>query len=194
MDLYKEICSKYPDTSFRLEDMQATVQYEAVHGKNSCPYLGYNNSMNQVGTNFGEKSQKSIEIDVSVLKNAVNDPEYKERLLNKIDGTLDSYSRWVSDANEQGATNMCVGITDEGEGIQTYGVFSQVAFSTEEQIKAMWSENSAVEALMQKAQQMQDSLIEGYMQALTEHTIAEDAYTEVFDQIDSGTGAESIQA
>ena len=48
--------------------MNAEVEFEKKNGTNCCPWLGYNNSMNQFGDNFGMMSQKSVENDATVLK------------------------------------------------------------------------------------------------------------------------------
>ena len=174
MDLYKSICEKYPDVSFRLTDMNAEVEYEKKNGTNCCPWLGYNNSMNQIGDNFGKMSQKSVEIDATVLKKSLEDPNYRENFMAYLDDSLTDtrYNEWRSMAYEQGATNMCLGFIDENGKLTKCATNANCEFSTEEQIKSMWKNDSFQDELLGKVMSQKDELLENYMKMLFEHSQA----------------------
>ncbi len=174
MDLYKSICEKYSDVSFRLTDMNAEVEYEKKNGTNCCPWLGYNNSMNQIGDNFGKMSQKSVEIDATVLKKSLEDPNYRENFMAYLDDSLTDtrYNEWRSMAYEQGATNMCLGFIDENGKLTKCATNANCEFSTEEQIKSMWKNDSFQDELLEKVLAQKAELLDNYMKILSEHSQA----------------------
>lgn len=172
MDLYKSICEKYPDVSFRLDDQAARLDYEKKNGTNCCPYLGYNNSSNQVGDNFGKMSQKSVEIDVSVLQKSLDDPKYFDEFMFYLDeGLTDSkYNEWKQMACGLNATNMCLGFKDDNGRPAKYATNSNCEFATDEEIRSQWGKGVNKDALLQKINSTNNELIDNYMQLLSEHT------------------------
>lgn len=172
MKLYDEICQKYPDVTFRLDDKQTSIAYQKKYGTDCMAYLGYGNSMNQVGDNFGEFSQKSVEIDVSVLKNCIGSEDYKDRFMSKLDMSLREYSSWQKTALEQNASYMCMGFTDDGNGTSTYAVCANTPFSTENQIRQMYNNKGLAyskQFIIHKVEELQSELTETYMNMLSEH-------------------------
>lgn len=81
LDYYHEICSKFTDISFRLSDIEETLK----HMNDSRPYLGYNDSLNQVGDNYSEIGKVSIDIDVAVIRKMQSDSSFEEEVLDTID-------------------------------------------------------------------------------------------------------------
>lgn len=159
LQVYQEICERFTNVSFRLDDREESIKYQAVNGVDCCPYLGYKNSMNQVGEYFGEKEQKSVELDASVVEKAKTDEKYLDQLLDTIKKETDHYDFWVGKADEQGVSNLCVSIFDEGKGIETAGNYSNYAFSTEDQLKTMWSRQTSIEQMMNQGAKMKNLLL-----------------------------------
>lgn len=170
MDLYKSICEKYPDVSFRLDDQAARLDYEKKNGTNCCPYLGYNNSSNQVGDNFGKMSQKSCQIDSAVLKRCLEDPTYREEFEYYLDDTLAHYDSWKQRALEMNQTNMCVGFTDEAGKLGVYADGANTDFATDAELKSRWGSGIDKDALLQKIGSDNNELLENYMKLLSEHS------------------------
>lgn len=170
MDLYKEICSKYSDVSFRLDDQNARSDYEKKNGTRCCPYLGYNNSSNQVGDNFGKLSQKSCRIDSSVLKRCLADPTYREEFEYYLNETLTGYDTWKQRALDMNHTNMCVGFTDEGGKLGIYADGANDEFSTDDEIKRRWGVGGSYNELLQKVESTNNELLDQFMELLSKHT------------------------
>lgn len=170
LNLYKSICMKYPDVSFRLDDQKATLQYEQTYGTDCCPYFGYNNSDNQVGENFGKLSQKSVVIDASVIEKCLQDPSYQQNFMNELDTHIKEYSKDLQRAAEFGATNMCIGFVDEGKGLSKYAINAHTEFSTEEQIKAKWKLGGNQGVLINKIGDVKNEMLDNYMKILSEHS------------------------
>ena len=80
LDYYHEICSKFTDISFRLSDIEETLK----HVNDSRPYIGYNDSLNQVGDNYSEIGKISIDIDVAVIRKMQSDSSFEEEVLDII--------------------------------------------------------------------------------------------------------------
>ena len=77
LDYYHNLCSKFPDISFRLSDMEESLK----HMNDRRPYFGYNDSLNQVGDNYSEMGQVSIDIDAAVIRKMQNNPDFEEAVL-----------------------------------------------------------------------------------------------------------------
>lgn len=67
--VYQDLCAEFPDITFRMEDKTRPDSE-----------IGYKNSLHQVGKNFGEPGQYSICIDVSVIRQMQQNPEYAEKV------------------------------------------------------------------------------------------------------------------
>lgn len=166
IEYYNALCDLYPDITFRLDDMASAMSFNSNDG---CPYLGYNNSMNQIGSNFGEINQYSISIDISVIRNMQRDPAYEASVLDTIQDTQARYSNYQSRAKEQGMFYFCVNIEDNGGNIQRSTTYSHTAFSTEDEVKAMWNKNTQASHAIEKLEEVQNELLENYMKLLSEH-------------------------
>lgn len=145
---YQNLCKDYPDVTFRLDDKSTWKEGEVS--------LGYKNSMNQVGSNFGYPGQVSISIDVSVIKKMQQDPEYEKEVRGLIERSRDYHSADKADAARLGYTYFATSIDDGGGHPATSQTMSYSPFSTEEQIKALWNregKDSNVMTIFEKQRQ-----------------------------------------
>ncbi len=67
--VYQDLCAEYSGITFRLEDKTKPDSE-----------IGYKNSLHQIGNSFGEPGQCSISIDISVIRQMQQDPEYAEKV------------------------------------------------------------------------------------------------------------------
>ena len=130
---YQNLCKEFAGVSFRLDDV-----YEAAK-HNGSPYLGYNNSFNQVGNNFGHSGQCSITLDVSVIKKMQEDPRYEQSVKGMIENTKTRYSEFETDALKDGYQYVSVSIEDNGGKPQRAIAQSNVPCSTEDEVRSMWN-------------------------------------------------------
>lgn len=159
-DYYQNLCKNYPNITFRLEDKAAAA------GKVGQCCLGYNNSMNQIGNNFGKQGQCSISLDISVIEKMQNDPEYEQRIKGMIENSCDRYSEYESNALADGYSYVSILIEDEG-GQPIRGIMeSNIPYSTEEQVKAMWSDDKLTEKLKIKFENGKRTLLDSYLEML----------------------------
>lgn len=170
MDMYRSICEKYPDVTFRLDDMAACTEYYDKNGQNAYPYMGYKGSMNQVGENFGEMQQKSVEIDRAVLERCMKDPNYKADFEFYLEDKISRYDMFRREAMQDGYTNICVGFSDEEGKLSMSVTQAHCKFSTEEEIKQQWSMQQNTAELVDKVNETKDEVLENYMQLLSEHS------------------------
>lgn len=170
MDMYKSICEKYPDVTFRLDDMSACTKYYDKNGQDAYPYMGYNGSMNQVGENFGEMYQKSVEIDCAVLERCMKDLDYKSDFEFYLDNKISRYDVFRQEALQAGYTNICVGFSDENGKLSMSVTQAHCAFATEEEMKHQWAMLHNTDALVDKVDETKDEVLENYMQMLSEHS------------------------
>ena len=157
---YQQLCKEFLDITFRLEDKEEAVKNTGE------PYLGYNNSMNQIGGNYGENGQCSISIDISVIKHMQDDISYEQKMKGMIQNTYDQYSTYEAAAMSDGCPYVSVSFEDNN-GQPMRSITQSVSFfSTEEELKAMWSDDSIIKYLEgltgpMAAQQIQGSLTSG---------------------------------
>lgn len=94
LDYYNSLCKEFPDISFRLDDENSI---------DKTPYhLGYNNSMNQRGSNFSNPRQCSIQIDVAVIRHMQADPKYADQIIGAIKNTKMDYDIFVRIGRSEG--------------------------------------------------------------------------------------------
>lgn len=148
LSYYQNLCKDYPDISFRLDDKSTWKEGEVS--------LGYKNSMNQVGSNFGYPGQVSVSIDVSVIKKMQQDPEYEKEVRGLIERSRDYHSADKADAARLGYNYFATSIDDANGHPATSQTMSYSPFSTEEQIKALWNregKDSNVMTIFEKQRQ-----------------------------------------
>lgn len=155
LSYYKNLCSTFSNISFRLDDSSKDVVGEVN--------LGYGNSMNQIGDNFGNPGQYSISIDVSVINRMMESPEYENMILHKIDNIRSMYPQYEQENRKEGLNYMCVQLNDVGGKLEVSQLLSSNPFSTEEQIKEMWGNDSLSNQFVKKIQNVQNDMFDTYM-------------------------------
>ena len=130
---YQNLCKEFAGVSFRLDDVNEAAKH------NGSPYLGYNNSFNQVGNNFGHSGQCSITLAVSVIKKMQEDPRYEQSVKGMIENTKTRYSEFETDALKDGYQYVSVSIEDNGGKPQRAIAQSNVPCSTEDEVRSMWN-------------------------------------------------------
>lgn len=133
LSYYQDLCKEFAGISFRLDD----VSEASKHG--NSPFLGYNNSFNQVGSNFGNKGQCSITIDASVIKRMQEDPRYEQAVKGMIENTRSRYSEFEAGALKDGYQYVSVSIEDNNGKPQRGTIQSNYPYSTEDEVKSMWN-------------------------------------------------------
>lgn len=133
LSYYQDLCKEFAGISFRLDD----VSEASKHG--NSPFLGYNNSFNQVGSNFGNKGQCSITIDASVIKRMQEDPRYEQAVKGMIENTRSRYSEFEAGALKDGYQYVSVSIEDNNGKPQRGTIQSYYPYSTEDEVKSMWN-------------------------------------------------------
>ena len=161
---YKQWCSEYPDISFRLTD------YE--NGTNAKGYnLGYNNSMNQVGNNFGELYQYSVEIDISVIRKMMSDSTFESDTKNYFQTFIEQvYPQFQATAVRDGMSNMCMKIGIDGDSLDVGATYAHCHFSTEEEVRKMWADEEYQKTIGQVFDKQKADLIETYLK-MTENCV-----------------------
>lgn len=103
---YKDMCKKFPDVAFTLDDASKIMDHGA--------FYGYDGSMNLVGENYTEPGQKSVRIDVSVIKKMQADPEFEQEMLDRIkevtrDEVYEDYTKDAADCSLRvGCSMQCI--------------------------------------------------------------------------------------
>lgn len=133
LQYYKELCAEFPSITFRLDDVSAYSEGDFC--------LGYNNSMNQVGDNFGKIGQSSIKIDIAVIRRMKEDPSYEREVRWEIKDISDRYGSMEADAIAQGFRSMCAFIQDDNGRMQWGKEKAMCDYSTEEEVKRMWGKS-----------------------------------------------------
>lgn len=184
---YKQWCSEYPDISFRLTD------YE--NGTNAKGYnLGYNNSMNQVGNNFGELYQCSVEIDISVIRKMMNDPTFESNTKNYFQSLIEQvYPQFQATAVRDGMSNMCMSIGLDGDGLDIGATYTHCHFSTEEEVKRMWADEEYQKTVGQIFEKQKADLMDIYLK-MTENCVLKMKELASSEIIEKKEEAEDISA
>lgn len=161
LEYYHSLCKEFPGITFRLEDIQTTIKMNES-GKLS---LGYNGSLHQVGSNFGEIGQCSIEIDVAVIERMRNDPKYETSVKWNIQFSKERFGEYQTEIPEQPYTVVC--FEDDNGRLQTGRWHSASRFPTEEEIKENMKADFADMSRMDP-DKMTDNLIDSYLKMIEE--------------------------
>lgn len=166
LDYYHNMCSKFPNISFRLSDKEE----ELKHMNDRRPYFGYNDSLNQVGNNFSELGQVSIDIDVAVIRKMQNDPNFEEEVLNAIGNCEKNYGLYQQGAIRDGMsyTDHCLEL--DGDKLQESQGYYHSKASTEEELRRMWNAEEYQTKMGQFFEEQKAELIEIYLK-MTESCI-----------------------
>ena len=158
---YNQLCEQYPNVTFRLDDMETASNHSDV-------YLGYNNSMNQVGDHFGAAGQCSINIDVAVIRHMMSDARYENQVTDEINYTIEHYASYEEDTKACGMQYTSVCFEDTNGTFTPSIARSHMPYSTEEEVRAMWNKsdtNQTKELLKHNALQSTD-LFDHFMEML----------------------------
>ena len=161
LEYYHSLCKEFPGITFRLDDIQTALKNDGY----TLETLGYNGSFHQVGSNFGEIGQCSIEIDIAVIERMRNDPKYETSVKWKIQFSKERFGEYQTEVPEQPYTVVC--FEDDNGRLQTGRWHSASRFPTEEETKEMIRKYQA------KAQgfdtgKMTDDLIDSYLKMIEE--------------------------
>lgn len=161
LNYYQQLCSQYPDITFRLDDIETSSQQSNV-------YLGYKNSMNQIGENFGSVGQCSISIDVTVIKHMMNDPQYENQVKDEINYTVNHYSLYEEETKLCGMQYTSVCLQDENGKFEPAIVRSHVPYSTEEEVREMWNhlESNTKKEILNRHETQSIDLFDQFMEML----------------------------
>lgn len=160
VSVYQDLCAEFPDITFRLEDKTRPDSQ-----------IGYKNSLHQVGKNFGEPGQYSISIDISVIRQMQQDPEYAENVRGKIEFVKGMYRKWAQDAAADNSPYISVTLDDEKGRLSDGITQSGFPYSTEEQLLSMRRKYTFSSKANQVFTSTQDSLLDTYMEMPNQHTM-----------------------
>lgn len=155
LEYYNELCKEYPDITFRLSDKEEALKHEW--------YTGYGGSMNQRGDNFGMPGQCSIDIDVAAIRNMLSDKNYEMKIKGEIEYARKKYSDYEREGLDDGCSYTCVCIEDDGGKPVLARCHSHMPFSTEEELKKLWSNNDYQKKMQFKFDSMKNDLLDTYL-------------------------------
>lgn len=134
LDYYHDLCKQYPDITFRLYDKESMMRNGDI---------GYKNSLNQVGENFGAHGQCSIDIEINVIKRMMQDPSYAIGVKAWIEDSQKSYAQYEKETEACGMIYTSVSLEDDNGRIVQGICRSRLSYSTEEELLAMRAESNA---------------------------------------------------
>jgi uncharacterized iron-regulated protein len=120
--------------------------------------------MNQVGNNFGDFGKCSIEIDVAVIRKMMSDSSFESDTKNYLNTFIEQdYPQFQATAVRDGMSNMCMNIDLEGNEIQVGATYAHCHFSTEEEIRKMWADETNQTRLNNYFNQKKSELLDTYL-------------------------------
>jgi len=158
LDYYHDLCKKYPNVSFRLEDLETGSKMPS-----EPPYLGYNNSFNQIGDNFGNPGQCSITIDKKVIENMQKDTVYKEIVYSYIENLEAQQVGYQQYATQEGMSCFAHILEDNNGVLAPSTTYAHSAFSTEEEVRKIWKMEASNKEIAKTLEQLKDDMIDTYL-------------------------------
>lgn len=161
LEYYHSLCKEFPGATFRLDDIQTALKNNGY----TLESLGYNGSFHQIGSNFGEIGQCSIQIDIAVIEKMRTDPKYETSARWKIGDSIARFGEYQTEVPEEPYTVVC--LEDDNGRLQRSRWHSSSRFPTEEETKDM------IRAYQNKTQKldsdkMTDDLIDSYLKMIEE--------------------------
>lgn len=161
LEYYHSLCKEFPGATFRLDDIQTALKNNGY----TLESLGYNGSFHQIGSNFGEIGQCSIQIDIAVIEKMRTDPKYETAVRWKIGDSIARFGEYQTEVPEEPYTVVC--LEDDNGRLQRSRWHSSSRFPTEEETKDM------IRAYQNKTQKldsdkMTDDLIDSYLKMIEE--------------------------
>ncbi len=159
LSLYQDICKKYPDVSFRMEDYQ--LQGEDI----TSDFSFY-----QTKDGFSNSGVPSISIDKNLLTKALTDKHFEKELRENIENVVYNYNSLTSRGPDD-PPYRAIDLTDNNGEIQVGITWANEQFSTDEQLKQMWhvSEKMDNKAFMKLICQIQQETTEQLFQIQSSH-------------------------
>lgn len=154
LEYYQNLCDKYPNITFRLSDNNNP---KCVEG---AVYLGYNDSFNQVGDNFGGHGQCSISIDAECIKQMMKKPQYELNILAYIEQAEQDYDSYEAETKASGMKYTSVLLEDNNGQPQRAWMKSQMPYSTEEEVRALWAQQNSSDIVKKQIENMDNDLFE----------------------------------
>lgn len=161
LEYYHSLCKEFPGITFRLDDIQTALKNDGY----TLETLGYNGSFHQVGSNFGEIGQCSIQIDIAVIERMRNDPKYETSVKWNIQFSKERFGEYQTEVPEQPYTVVC--FEDDNGRLQKGRWHSASRFPTEEETKEMIRKYQA-KAQRFDTDRMTDDLIDSYLKMIEE--------------------------
>ena len=127
--------------------------------------LGYNGSFHQIGSNFGEIGQCSIQIDIAVIEKMRTDPKYETAARWKIGDSIARFGEYQTEVPEEPYTVVCH--EDDNGRLQRSRCHSSSRFPTEEETKEMIRAYQAKTPRLD-TDKMTDDLIDSYLTMIEE--------------------------
>lgn len=126
--------------------------------------FGYKGSMHQIGDNYGEYKQCSISIDVSVIKNMMNDSRYEKRVKDLITLAQQNQKNDVAYGVKEGWSYMEYNIMEGDNAKPEVNIgYSQTHYSTDEELKALWQKDFDSEKWKKYAEDKERELFDTFM-------------------------------
>ncbi len=167
MTIYEMLCNEFPEfgADYILTDRSNNkVFFNDVYSK-----------IGSSGHSFGELNQKSVFIDVGVIKKIQENPSYYVKAKSALKVVLDAYDAEIRDGAKEGRPYVTGNVTfEDGRMTASWGhmesSFTNLIKSEENRIKEL--ETNAFN--MDYVKQKMDSLLEEFMESVTENIVKED--------------------
>lgn len=161
LEYYHSLCKEFPGATFRLDDIQTALKNNGY----TLESLGYNGSFHQIGSNFGEIGQCSIQIDIAVIEKMRTDPKYETAARWKIGDSIARFGEYQTEVPEEPYTVVC--LEDDNGRLQRSRCHSSSRFPTEEETKEMIRAYQAKTPRLD-TDKMTDDLIDSYLTMIEE--------------------------
>lgn len=161
LEYYHSLCKEFPGATFRLDDIQTALKNNGY----TLESLGYNGSFHQIGSNFGEIGQCSIQIDIAVIEKMRTDPKYETAARWKIGDSIARFGEYQTEVPEEPYTVVC--LEDDNGRLQRSRWHSSSRFPTEEETKEMIRAYQAQTPRLD-TDKMTDDLIDSYLKMIEE--------------------------
>ncbi len=167
MTIYEMLCNEFPEFG---------ADYILTDTSNNKTF--FNDIYSKVGSSgpsFGELNQKSVFIDVGVIKKIQEDPSYYVKAKSALKVVLDAYDAEMKDGAKEGRPYVTGNVTfEDGRMTASWGhmesSFTNLIKSEENRIKELEANAFNADYVKQKM----DSLLDEFMESVTENMVKTD--------------------
>ena len=131
LSLYEDICNRYPNVSFRMEDMRSDDTQKL--------------DFHQSKKGFGNAGTVSISIDRTLLARAVSDEKLEKQIIGSVDTIIYNYSNLTQGDRSSNGPYCCMSLTDHGGQVQWETTHSASPFSTDQEINQQREEYHVID-------------------------------------------------